>query len=91
MCIPARTTLIKGRRTNNYGQAEYVANWRLDRDRCDLLGSRHMYHDGRHKLLYSMHDGSGLGATQHLADQQRSLPGGAINRCTDVSVCEEQT
>ena len=39
VCIPARTTLITGRRAHENGKAEYGADYRLDRDRRDILGS----------------------------------------------------
>ena len=39
VCIPARTTLITGRRAHENGKAQYAGDWRLDRDRRDFLGS----------------------------------------------------
>ena len=39
VCIPARTTLITGRRAHENGQPNYAADWRLGRDRRLLLGS----------------------------------------------------
>jgi arylsulfatase A-like enzyme len=39
VCIPARTTLITGRRAHENGKAEYAGKWRLQRPREAFLGS----------------------------------------------------
>ena len=39
VCIPARTTLITGRRAHENGMPAYAESFRVDRDRRDLLGS----------------------------------------------------
>ncbi len=39
VCVPARTTLVTGRRAHENGQPEYAGSWRLERDRRDWLGS----------------------------------------------------
>ncbi len=39
VCVPARTTLITGRRAYQNGQPAYAGDWRLPRRRSDFLGS----------------------------------------------------